>query len=151
MYASAEARNRAYVSNRDFRMIFLRCNRYDPKASAKQMIRFFDLKHELFGDATLTRDITTQDLDEQDMDALMYGGAQIANTTDRSGRLIILGFPGQRTNVNIFHEQRAVFYLGMDICTSIEDTRKGCIIVSYAVGKFEDTTNGAGFRESMKV
>ena len=136
MYASAEARNRAYVSNRDFRMIFLRCNRYDPKASAEQMIRFFDLKHEL---------------DEQVMDALMYGGAQIASTTDRSGRLIILGFPGQRTNVNVFHEQRAVFYLGMDICTSIEDTRKGCIIVSYAVGKFEDKTNGAGFRESMKV
>ncbi|CAJ1935993.1 unnamed protein product [Cylindrotheca closterium] len=151
VYASAEARDPSYVSNRDFRLIFLRCNRYDPKASAEQIIRFFDLKQELFGEASLTRDITSQDLTEQDMDALMNGRVQISNATDRSGRLIVLGFPGLRTDVDIFHEQRALFYLGMDICTSIEDTRKGCIIVSYAVGKFEDKTNGAGFREGMKL
>jgi hypothetical protein len=40
-YEIAEGMDLSYVTDRDFRIMFLRGNRYDVKSSAEQMIKFF--------------------------------------------------------------------------------------------------------------
>eukprot|EP00526_Cylindrotheca_closterium_P026840 CAMPEP_0113629714 /NCGR_PEP_ID=MMETSP0017_2-20120614/15428_1 /TAXON_ID=2856 /ORGANISM="Cylindrotheca closterium" /LENGTH=51 /DNA_ID=CAMNT_0000540129 /DNA_START=15 /DNA_END=167 /DNA_ORIENTATION=+ /assembly_acc=CAM_ASM_000147 len=50
--------------------MFLRGNRYDTKAAANQMLKFFETKQDLFGTEKLTKDITIEDLDEDDIACL---------------------------------------------------------------------------------
>src|SRR6056300_816179 len=65
-YEIAESQNVLYVSDNGFRLMFLRGNRFDAKAAAEQMIRFFQMKRNLFGVEKLAKDITMNDLDEDD-------------------------------------------------------------------------------------
>eukprot|EP00526_Cylindrotheca_closterium_P022697 CAMPEP_0113614132 /NCGR_PEP_ID=MMETSP0017_2-20120614/7003_1 /TAXON_ID=2856 /ORGANISM="Cylindrotheca closterium" /LENGTH=182 /DNA_ID=CAMNT_0000523279 /DNA_START=151 /DNA_END=700 /DNA_ORIENTATION=+ /assembly_acc=CAM_ASM_000147 len=66
VYELAETMNAGYVGARAFRIMFLRGNRYDAKASANQMLSFFELKQQLFGNDKLAQDITIDDLDEDE-------------------------------------------------------------------------------------
>lgn len=87
-YQTAEALNRSYVSDRDYRMTFLRANRYSPKAAAEQMIRHFDLKLKLFGKDKLARDIALSDLGDEDVKTLIGGSYQVSPVRDRAGRYV---------------------------------------------------------------
>ncbi|KAL3928531.1 MAG: hypothetical protein SGBAC_012613, partial [Bacillariaceae sp.] len=152
IYESAEAKDLAYVSNRDFRMLFLKGNRYDPKAAAEQMIRYFDIKHNLFGDECLLREITTQDLNEDDIASILAGTIQMSSCPDSSGRLISWGFPGIRANVPVKNLLRGIFFIGMDAAKTIEDTTKGIIVVSYQIGQYhQETAYNDGNFEAMRV
>lgn len=139
IYESAEAKDLDYVSNRDFRIDFLKGNRYDPKAAAEQMIRYFDVKHDLFGDECLVRDITTQDLTEDDIANLLCGTLQISSCPDNSGRPILMGFPGILANVPLKNILRGIFFIGLNVVASMADRTKGLVVVSYQVDKYRDT------------
>jgi hypothetical protein len=89
-YALAEAMSRKYVSARNLRMMFLRAVRYAPKDAAERMVRFFELKKSLFGAEKLVKDITLDDLDEDDMDTLKTGCVQASPLTDMAGRPIVV-------------------------------------------------------------
>jgi hypothetical protein len=89
-YALAEAMSRHYVSAQNFRMLFLRADRYAPKDAAERMVRFFELKKSLFGAEKLVKDITLDDLDEDDMDTLGTGCVQVSPLTDMTGRPIFV-------------------------------------------------------------
>ena len=69
--------------------MFLRGNEYDPVAAADQMLRFFDLKLELFGEEKLTTEITMTDLDDGDIISLTSGWLQVAGR-DRAGRQVTI-------------------------------------------------------------
>ena len=77
-------------------MKFLRAERYDAVEAAKRMIRFFELKKEIFGVEKLVRDITLQDLSDDDMDTLKCGCVQLCPRTDMAGRPILICFNGIR-------------------------------------------------------
>jgi hypothetical protein len=89
-YAEAEALSTEYVVNHDFRMMFLRSEQYTVKDAAERMIRFFDLKQALFGTEKLVKDITLEDLDEDDTECLTSGYAQISPKKDSAGRTIVI-------------------------------------------------------------
>ena len=89
-YAIAESMSKQYVSDKDFYMMFLRAEEYDPSDAAERMIRFFELKKELFGVEKLVKDITLGDLSEDDMYSLESGCAQVSPRTDRAGRAILV-------------------------------------------------------------
>jgi hypothetical protein len=89
-YALAKAMSRQYVSAKNFRMMFLRADRYAPKDAAERMVRFFELKKRLFGAEKLVKDITLEDLDKDDMDALKTGCVQVSPLTDMAGRPIVV-------------------------------------------------------------
>mmetsp|Transcript_17718 Transcript_17718/g.43705 ORF Transcript_17718/g.43705 Transcript_17718/m.43705 type:complete len:214 (+) Transcript_17718:99-740(+) len=109
VYETAEVLNPEYVSARAFRIMFLRGNRYDAKASAKQMLNFFEWKKQLFGEAKLVKDITMDDLDEDDRACLRTRYAQISGK-DRSKRIIILNVPGMRCFKTLMNELRSRYY-----------------------------------------
>ena len=97
-YELALALNRNYVQNRKFRVMFLRADAYDPKAAAKRMVAFFQQKLEYFGADKLVKDITLQDLNDDDIDSLESGLIQKLQDKDRAGRTVLGVFPGLKKN-----------------------------------------------------
>ncbi|KAL3934610.1 MAG: hypothetical protein SGBAC_009711 [Bacillariaceae sp.] len=149
-YETAARRNgQAYAANRELQTAFLRANRFDPKESAEKMIKFFKYKQELFGEESLERDITAEDLDGDDVKCLLEGYFQYSPFRDRSGRKIHLEFPGVRTKTTIRAELRARFYVLANTVETLVDVSKGTILVTYLVHQYQDHLNGAGFMESL--
>jgi hypothetical protein len=91
IYEEAEIMNRNYVSDPKFRLKFLRADLYDPKEAAERMIRFFELKRSLFGPGKLVKDITIEDLDENDMECMRSGYMQLPPFRDMAGRTLLIG------------------------------------------------------------
>jgi len=129
VYEIAEAIDLAYVSNRDFRMMFLRASRYDHQAAALQIIKYLELKRLLFGQEKLTRKITLADLNDDDKDYLESGIAQISTKRDRSGRGILLLFPSLRKrDYEVEAVLRARYYV---IMSMLEEHQMNGIVLIY--------------------
>lgn len=79
-----------YVSNRDFRLMFLRCERYNAQKAAVRLIKHFETKLELFGLDRLGRDVRFDDLDEDAATMYMTGSQWFTKHYDRSGRRLYL-------------------------------------------------------------
>lgn len=96
-YDLAKYINEAYVQNADFRLMFLRADRYDAKLSAQRLLRHFEVKKQLFGGGeVLARDVLLTDLSSEDMQALESGFIQILPSRDSSGRPIFSVAPMHR-------------------------------------------------------
>eukprot|EP00980_Cylindrotheca_fusiformis_P019637 scaffold6821_cov127-Cylindrotheca_fusiformis.AAC.11 len=143
VYEKAELLNAAYVSRRNFRLMFLRCNRYEPRAAAEQMLMFFEVKRSLFGTAKLTKDITLLDLNDDDKESLQTGFCQILPVRDNGNRQIILFAYGLRTAGSPENDARAIYYVLLSALRSSE-AKVGVISVQYAVGRHKDVKKGAG-------
>lgn len=77
-----------YALNKDFLLMFLRANDYDPKISAEMVFAHFEEKLNLFGEDKLTKPIELSDLSADDMHSLESGGFQISSSKDTAGRTI---------------------------------------------------------------
>jgi len=151
VYEVAEDMDPGYVGDRSFRVMFLRGNRYDAREAADQMIKFFELKHQLFGKGSLVKDITINDLDEDDIACLKTGWIQLAGK-DRSGRQIMLNLPGLRTDkCTLQNELRMRYYVLMSALESEETQIKGTVPIVYAVGDMKSKVGGNGYYEHMKI
>jgi hypothetical protein len=149
-YELAEAMNLSYVSDRNFRMPFLRANRYNPQEAADQMIRHFDLKQKLFGRDKLTKDIATSDLSDDDIKPLIGGSYHISKVRDRAGRLILLKFPKLRDYKSVENELRGRFYFYTELVKSLDSETRGVVMINYSVGQFRDTSVH-GLVENVKL
>jgi hypothetical protein len=89
-YDIAANQSPEYVSAMKFRLLFLRSSRYDPIAAANKMIKFFEIKKELWGVDKLCKDITLADFDQDDLAALHTGYGQISPLRDMAGRPIVV-------------------------------------------------------------
>mmetsp|Transcript_16058 Transcript_16058/g.39331 ORF Transcript_16058/g.39331 Transcript_16058/m.39331 type:complete len:603 (+) Transcript_16058:198-2006(+) len=146
-YEVAESMDPDYVSARDFRLMFLRTDRYDAKAAANRILRFFDMKHDLFGEDKLAKDITMEDLDQDDIACLKTGSLQPAGI-DLSGRLVFSQFPGLRKFKKLENELRAQYYITMSVVKSETTLIRGCVWIIYAIGdEFKDSSGGRGYAE----
>jgi hypothetical protein len=89
-FAEAAQMSPEYVQNPNFRIMFLRAEHFDAKLAAERLVRFFELKKRLFGRDRLVKDITLEDLDEDDMETLETGGVgQVSPLKDMAGRPIV--------------------------------------------------------------
>ncbi|KAL3937388.1 MAG: hypothetical protein SGBAC_007499 [Bacillariaceae sp.] len=132
IYETAEAIDRASVTSRRFRIMFLRANRYDPQAAAAQVIKYLELKRSLFGQEKLTKQITMSDLNEDDKDYLESGTVQISTKRDRSGRGILTIFPSlRRIETTIEAELRARYYTIMSMLECEELQINGVVLVYF--------------------
>ncbi|KAL3940971.1 MAG: hypothetical protein SGBAC_004579 [Bacillariaceae sp.] len=87
-YTIASQLNSNYVLDRDFRLAFLRCEKFDCQKAALRIIRHFQMKLDLFGMAKLTMDVVQDDLDAEAMDALYSSVGRFLNAFDSGGRII---------------------------------------------------------------
>ena len=88
-YERAHFLSSSYVDDRDFRLMFLRCDDFHPRKAAERMVRFFELKLELFGVDKLVRRIEADDLSEEDRDSITRGMVSILPHRDRAGRRVL--------------------------------------------------------------
>ena len=89
-YEQALFLNPEYAQNMKFRLMFLRADRFDPSKAAKRVIKFFELKLDLFGINKLVKDITMDDLNTDDLVSLNAGSHFFLKNYDRAGRRILL-------------------------------------------------------------
>ena len=68
----------------------LRTDLYRTKHATIRLLRFFDHKSQLFGDESLVKEITFEDLDEETSSAVTNGFCQLLPQRDRTGRAIFL-------------------------------------------------------------
>eukprot|EP00934_Nitzschia_sp_Nitz4_P001037 Nitzschia sp. Nitz4//scaffold72_size95085//9529//10647//NITZ4_004743-RA/size95085-augustus-gene-0.63-mRNA-1//1//CDS//3329557324//1037//frame0 len=87
-YKLALKQNPMFVQSSQLRLRFLRADRFDPKAAAKRFILHFNLKQEFFGEKLLTKDITQDDLEPEDLDVLYNCVAYCMPIKDPAGRLL---------------------------------------------------------------
>jgi hypothetical protein len=86
----ARSINAPYVDDPKFRLMFLRAESYDAKATAETLVRHFVVKQSLFGDGEiLARDIRLSDLSRWDRGLLELGFLQILPTRDAAGRTVV--------------------------------------------------------------
>ena len=149
-FETAERMDLAYVSARSFRVMFLRANQYDAKAAADQVLRHFEVKKKLFGVEKMVKDITLEDMDEDDRQSLSSGWLQLLGN-DRSNRVVCCQFPGYRAFKDLRNELRGKFYFMMALVKNEETQLRGVVHVLYAIDEFKDSTNGVGFVENVQV
>eukprot|EP00980_Cylindrotheca_fusiformis_P019631 scaffold6821_cov127-Cylindrotheca_fusiformis.AAC.5 len=145
-YEVAEKMDSDYVRDRDFRIMFLRANRYssngqhryDPKRAAEQMKNFFDTKHLLFGKDKLVKEITLDDLDEDDKRSFQRGSIQVLPVRDTAGRLVFVNIGGLSHFKSIESELRAKFYMFMSLKNVEGVQEKGIVSIRYCVGQYRD-------------
>jgi hypothetical protein len=94
-YNRAASMDLNYVQNPAFRLKFLRGERFNAVAAANKIVKFFEVKEELFGVSKLVKDITQNDLEEQDLECLYKGYIQWLPMKDLAGRRVYIMFPLQ--------------------------------------------------------
>ena len=83
-------KNPDYVNRRDFRLMFLRADRFHPGKAAMRIVQHFEFKLELFGYEKLAKQITFDDLDEFDKESVMSASVWFLEDYDQAGRRILL-------------------------------------------------------------
>ncbi|CAJ1935472.1 unnamed protein product [Cylindrotheca closterium] len=92
IYELAHNQNRLYVEDISFRLIFLRANFYNAKKAVHQMLSFLHKKAAYFGADKLARDITLEDLNEEEIKAILSGPYHVQEDKDRAGRVVVYFF-----------------------------------------------------------
>ena len=89
-YRLAESQSNAFVSDKKFRLMFLRSTSFSSYNAADRIMKFFELKAELWGDDKLTKKITLSDFSGDCLGTIQHGHTQLLRVRDASGRSIIL-------------------------------------------------------------
>jgi hypothetical protein len=92
-YEMAKKVNPEYICGREFRLKFLRAERFVPKNAATRLVGFLEEKLKLFGPKPLARELLLSDLNQDDMVLLRAGYFSIVPLTDSAGRGITVQVP----------------------------------------------------------
>jgi hypothetical protein len=91
-YEEAERISRDYVTDRKFRLMFLRAVRFDAQQAAARCVSLLDRKLEYFGAAALARPLRLSDLDKDELAVLKSGKVQVLPSRDSAGRAVVGNF-----------------------------------------------------------
>mmetsp|Transcript_2580 Transcript_2580/g.6201 ORF Transcript_2580/g.6201 Transcript_2580/m.6201 type:complete len:475 (-) Transcript_2580:345-1769(-) len=133
-YDIARRLDPTYVEDRDFRLAFLRCDKFDCQKAALRIIRHFQMKLDLFGEDKLAMDITQDDLDAEDMHALYSSAGRFLNAYDSGGRIInfLIGVPKVYTTDAVL--RRAFYNIMVAFRDNPEVQRRGAVSICWGVG-----------------
>ncbi|CAJ1962887.1 unnamed protein product [Cylindrotheca closterium] len=133
-YNIAERLNPKYTHDREFRLAFLRCEKFDCQKAALRFVRHFQMKLDLFGHDKLAKDITQDDLDMDTMDCLYSSSGRFLNAYDTRGRVINMQVQirkAYKTDTIL----RKAFYNFMTACRrGVDIQRRGFVNVSIHPG-----------------
>jgi hypothetical protein len=91
-YEKAKKISKEYVTDRNFRLMFLRANYFDFEKAAVCLVKFMEVKLKYFGPEALARPLYLSDLDKDDKQVLKSGLIQFLPARDRNGRAIFGDF-----------------------------------------------------------
>lgn len=140
------------VEQREFRLSFLRAERFDAKKAATRFVEYFEEKRRLFGVDNLTTKIKLKDLDVETKNCLESGQIQILPGQDRAGRVVIVGTKKLAIAREKLLDQKSVLRAFWVLCSiALEDLKNetGVVFVDYAVGGGSDDSN-SGFSHQIR-
>mmetsp|Transcript_9233 Transcript_9233/g.22680 ORF Transcript_9233/g.22680 Transcript_9233/m.22680 type:complete len:602 (+) Transcript_9233:39-1844(+) len=79
-------------NSKDFRLMFLRCERFDCKKAALRLCYYADVMYEMYGDFALERKNKLSDMTEDELAIMKLGHCQYIPHRDRAGRRIYVHF-----------------------------------------------------------
>lgn len=122
-----------YFNTSDFRLMFIRCDRFDCKKAAIRLCRFAELFLEIFGEFALQRPVRFSDLEENEGAILKNGFSCPFPKRDRAGRRIYCHFAQNYTgDDNIRLRLRISIYPLMQIVLhDVDSQRRGCVVVMW--------------------
>mmetsp|Transcript_5212 Transcript_5212/g.15226 ORF Transcript_5212/g.15226 Transcript_5212/m.15226 type:complete len:571 (+) Transcript_5212:512-2224(+) len=123
------------VKDPEFRLMFLRAEKFHIRKAAKRIIAFFDFKMDLFGAENITKDITLFDMTDDDREAMYAGGKQLLpHGKDETGRIIVWDCIKFRKYKNPKNHLRMFFYLLMKILENdVQAQTRGMVVVGYII------------------
>lgn len=133
------------VEQKEFRLSFLRAERFDTKKAATRFIDYFEEKRTLFGVDKLTTKIKLKDLDPETKNCLESGQFQILPGQDRAGRAVIVGTKKLAIAREKLLDQKSVLRAFWVVCSiALEDlkTETGVVFVNYAIGGARNSNSG---------
>jgi hypothetical protein len=135
-YDLAQFKSPEYAREYNFRLMFLRAERFAPSKAAARIVRHFETKLELFGPEKIARDIIMDDLGEDGITSLVSGFTQNLPVRDSSGRAIHCWIPALRhPDCSIKARLRHIFYVAMLAMWDEETQKKGIVILVYLLGE----------------
>lgn len=139
-YDLAKNLSEEYVSDKDFRIKFLRAESFDAKKAAERFANYFQSKLMAFGKEKLVHQVTADDLTEEDLEILTRGTHQMLPSRDTQGRPVFVSLPSHFvTSENterkgIFkHKLRAFWYLFSTLSDDEETQKKGYVHIFYTI------------------
>ncbi|CAJ1956527.1 unnamed protein product [Cylindrotheca closterium] len=145
-YEIAMAQNRAYVEDASFRLKFVRANMHDVNRSVNMMLRFLEQKALHFGIEKVARDITIDDLTDEDKKFMQLGLFHIQEGRDRSGRIVFYYFNRYVGSLNPATVNRIFYYVVFNILINMPTAQlKGVNGIYYDVVKLKKDAAVPGF------
>mmetsp|Transcript_19704 Transcript_19704/g.47565 ORF Transcript_19704/g.47565 Transcript_19704/m.47565 type:complete len:712 (+) Transcript_19704:182-2317(+) len=138
-YEKALQQNPQYVYDPNFRILFLRATRFQPKDAAQRMVRYFREKERLFGEESLCRSqILFRDMSPKAIEIIEDGGWQVLPERDQGGRVIVF-CAGKlirfRTDPDdVLAALQAFWKIGEISMQDEESLKRGTVIVVYQLG-----------------
>jgi len=140
------------VEQREFRLSFLRAERFDTKKAAMRFIEYFEEKRRLFGVDNLTTKIKIKYLDTETKNCLESGQVQLLPGRDRAGRAVIVGTTKLAIARGKFLDQKSILRALWVLCSiALEDLKNetGVVFVNYAIGGNRDDSS-SGFSHEIR-
>ncbi|CAJ1936710.1 unnamed protein product [Cylindrotheca closterium] len=131
IYEMAINQNRAYVEDPTFRLRFLRAKLYNVREAVRKMMSLLECKAKYFGDDKVARDITLDDLSEEDKQLMLSGLYHIQDGRDQNGRLILHLFGKMLIRCRADNLIRIRHYIMYNIMSSLPDVQRKGIVVVY--------------------
>ena len=123
-----------YIRSPDFRLRFLRADRFDPRKAATRYCNCLDLLVEYFGEKALHRSLYLSDLSYEELKTLREGYVQIMPSRDRNGRriLVFCGKATIQTEEAFFSSNKVMIYLLMGVLADDVTTQcKGAVVLIF--------------------
>ena len=96
----------SYVTSQKFRLLFLRADKFDAIQASRRLVKHFEVKLEIFGLDKLCKDITWDDLEDDDKEAAKTGSIWFTKNKDQAGRTIAWLFPKHERFANYRNQVR---------------------------------------------
>ncbi|KAL3928743.1 MAG: hypothetical protein SGBAC_012518 [Bacillariaceae sp.] len=144
-YDIAMKQNRAYVEDPVFRLKFLRANLHDVNKAVRQMMSFLEKKAVHFGIEKVAREITLDDLTDEDRKFMLMGIYHIQDARDRTGRVVLYSFNGQLGKASLDCLIRIMYYIFYNILIPMPEVQmKGVNAIYYDVAKLGEDVEMPG-------
>jgi hypothetical protein len=135
-YETARSSSVDYVSNRTFRLQFLRADSFNVRHAAVRIVAYFEAKLELFGLEKLTKYITQSDLDKEDLACLESGISQLLPVRDTTGRTILCVIPSYTPEGTSAQARlRSTWYITQIALEDEETQKRGVVGLCCYLGK----------------
>ena len=119
-----------------WKVMFLRADQYSPSKAARRLVKYYDMKHELWGDDLLVKRITLDDLTENDLHWNRIGFQNVLPIKDQAGRPIFFldstKLGSNLDDVNLNSMLRSWWYMTMSTLQFDSHSQKtGICFVTY--------------------